>query len=128
MTKYDINMTKYDINMIKYDINITKYDINMTKYDINMTKYDINITKYDINITIFLVIFISYLNFLATSPVPGDYTETDKEYVGNVPVVSIRSDQSTIPQLPHIPGEQYRLPPLDKTFLTIYILILFYRG
>ena len=40
----------------------------------------------------------------ATSPVPGDYTETDKEYVGNVPVVSIRSDQSTIPQLPHIPG------------------------
>jgi hypothetical protein len=31
-------------------------------------------------------------------------TETDKEYVGNVPVVSIRSDQSSIPQLPHISG------------------------
>ena len=40
----------------------------------------------------------------ATSPVPGDYTETDREYVGNVPVVSIRSDQSSIPQLPHISG------------------------
>ena len=44
------------------------------------------------------------MNFLATSPVPGDYTETDREYVGNVPVVSIRSDQSSIPQLPHISG------------------------
>ena len=35
---------------------------------------------------------------------PGEYNEADREYVGNVPVASVRGEQSSVPQLPHITG------------------------
>ncbi|XP_071149806.1 uncharacterized protein KIAA2012 homolog isoform X37 [Mytilus edulis] len=40
----------------------------------------------------------------ATSPLPFDNAESEKEYVGSVPVASVRGDQSSVPQLPHISG------------------------
>ncbi|CAC5381455.1 unnamed protein product [Mytilus coruscus] len=40
----------------------------------------------------------------ATSPLPFDNAEGEKEYVGSVPVASVRGDQSSVPQLPHISG------------------------
>lgn len=35
---------------------------------------------------------------------PFDNAENEKEYVGSVPVASVRGDQSSVPQLPHISG------------------------
>ncbi|XP_052080451.1 titin homolog isoform X5 [Mytilus californianus] len=46
---------------------------------------------------------VSILKF-ATSPLPFDNAEGEKEYVGSVPVASVRGDQSSVPQLPHISG------------------------
>ncbi|XP_071149815.1 uncharacterized protein KIAA2012 homolog isoform X45 [Mytilus edulis] len=46
---------------------------------------------------------VSILKF-ATSPLPFDNAESEKEYVGSVPVASVRGDQSSVPQLPHISG------------------------